>query len=268
MTKPGKFLKHPSVHYANMADNPLDIRPDEPTIPSVFKGEHKLFTEEFARVQNGWNDKSLSQLNHCEWGQVASMRLLKRLELKYQADPEVCADLVTLGKTMDLTGANISRAQESAASLRTNAILQQRDSFLSKIDKDVPGQLIKKARVQPVFDTKHLTGDVTLEMAQSISVTGPTFAASMIRELVRPVARKDNRRQDRAPTHSSRGGRSGRDSRRSRDNRSQNYNYQKPKPQNQPGNGRSRSPDQKQNSGRGFGRKSRPGKGRPFDKKQ
>ena len=193
MTKAYKYLKTPTKHYSQMAKNPLPMTVDDPTMPPILKGEHKMFVNDFSQVQNGWTDKSLAQLNHCEWGQVAAMKHLKTLELKYKDHPELCVDLATLGKTMDLTGCNIGRAQESVASLRTNIVLQERDMYLAKIDRDVPNLLIKKARTQPVFNQKHLTGEVSKEMASSISVAGSVLAVSTVKAMVRPTARKGDR---------------------------------------------------------------------------
>ena len=163
---------------------------------------------------------------------------------------------------------NVSRAEESAAALKTNAVLKQRDLFLATTFKEVPSRLVKRARIQPVFDQQYLIGSEAMEaMSDSLKITQGQLAAT--------VLERDNKRYHRYK-RGSRGGQRQDSYKYSRDNSdSFAYTSKSSKVSNYPSKRGSRTntsspPSYRGNSyrSRGFARGARRGgrTGRPFVK--
>jgi len=69
----------------------------------------------------------VKELNHCEWAQHTAVTIMSGLLAKDSRKglpAEVERDLAALSSTLDLMGNNLSRAEESAAALRSNQVLQ------------------------------------------------------------------------------------------------------------------------------------------------
>ena len=120
------------------------------------------------------------ELNHCEWAQLATLKLIREMQEEYSEHPEVVEDLTNIGKVVDLAGNNLSRAEESVSALKSNAVLEQRDLFLKQIDRDIPKTLVDLGRIQPIFMHPYLIGAPIEPMAESLKVSHAELASQAL----------------------------------------------------------------------------------------
>ena len=88
-----------------------------------------------------------------------AIQLLLNMKTKYEEYLDVVTAINEIGKVVNLCGNNISRAEETAAELKTNVVLQQQDYFLEKTLREIPSEMIARARIQPVFAHPRLIGE-------------------------------------------------------------------------------------------------------------
>ena len=148
-------------------------------------------------AQAGWTDKLCAELIHCEWAQLAAVQSFRNMAKKYESNAEVAGDFSTISSIIDLLGNNLTRAEHSAAALKTNGVLEQRDLFLQNTFKEIPKRLTRLARMQPVLQHPELIGTEPIEaMAKSLKDSKKKLANTVLAKLAekyRPTARRNAR---------------------------------------------------------------------------
>ena len=204
-TQAKKFLLPPSrtrkTDKFEMADKPLELRVDPIPVPPIAKPGRSftLFNDKIQTAQAGWTDKLCTELNHCEWAQLTTVQLLRKMKTKYAEFSDVVAAIDEIGTVVNLCGNNISRAEETAAALKTNVVLQQRDAFLDNTFKAIPASLTDRARVQPIFDHPHLIGKPIEAMASALTVSQTSLAVTALASRAHTYSRPTPRGGSRGP---------------------------------------------------------------------
>ena len=198
-----QFLK-PTKSKRRIIQDPLELRQDKETNPPILvKKGFKLFNSRFNEIQADHIDNACYQLNHLEWAQLSAVKKLQIMEEKYQGNSELARDIQEMGSIIDLAGNNLGRLESTLAALKSNVVLKERDSFLSLVKKDIPSELIKKARIQPILDNRYIIGqEVTETMAKTLETTASQFAYEIVKHKSVPhtAARRDTSYRGRGKT--------------------------------------------------------------------
>ena len=174
-----QFIKTSSgTQKFHIADDPFALRPDHVPVP-----------EKYQYAQANWVDKLCTELNYCEWAQLATVKLLRGMKGKYGEFPQIVSDIDDIGKIMNLTGSNLSKAEESAAALKTNVVLEQRDRFLKETYNEIPKNLKELSRIQPIFGHPELIGKPIAAMAKTLVTSQTQLAVQALKKFSQAVPR-------------------------------------------------------------------------------
>ena len=191
-TSKNKFLLPQGSFKRKLSDtiqgNPLKLVLDESPCPKICKTDPKLLDKNAHNAISMWTDKLCGELNHCEWAQLTSIKLLASISDKTADNPELKGIMSDLNVVIDLLGENLNKAEVSASAIKTNLVLEQRDHFIAHILPDVPTKLTNLARIQPIFNHPTLIGEPVERMAKALEVTQTQLAVKAMANVTRQVA--------------------------------------------------------------------------------
>ena len=187
LTSQNKFLlpRSSKRSYGNIQDNPLKLEMDDTPCPKVCKHEQKLSKQPNLIATTLWSDRLCTELNYCEWAQIASVKILNNISEEMATHPELKQTFEDLSLCIDLLGENLNKAEVSASAIKSNVVLEQRDKFIVDLNKDVPTNLSNIARVQPIFQHPKLIGEPVELMAKALEVTQTQLANKAMAQVAR-----------------------------------------------------------------------------------
>ena len=256
LVNPHQFVK-PQRDKRRIVEDPIELRLDLETNPPIIKKKHKLFDSKFNEIQAAHVDNACYQLNHLEWAQLSALKKLENMQEKYQENSELTRDIQELGSILDLTGNNLARLESTMSDLKSNIVLNERDDFLASINRNIPSDLIKRARIQPILENGYLIGEeMTEKMSKTLETTASQFAYEITKDRTyRSSSKREYASRGRAKP--SRGSRAFNKPRDDDKHKSSSSHYQKSEDKSG-----ERKDDSSKPTGRGRGRGFARGRGR------